>query len=228
MSSTWDFNDAFGGAPPVVLLLVCYHLTIRETAQICLRFGGDNWHPNGQVMWSGIPRGLAQKWADNHDMQTLTTAMGPLMDSSHDSCLQSSKSADAWGKYMKGASTIFAWHISRGERVTVLLPPPPNRFNPFGASTYQTIEEPILKGVFGHCGVSRIDAAHPTVRGAENFIYQLWPVDEIFSWLAKYHGLPARLPRWRRPSGSTWTVITLESPLTHAKVGAILRVQRNG
>jgi hypothetical protein len=36
--------------------------------------------PVFSVLWSGILRDEAQRWADGHEMQTLTTAMGPLMD----------------------------------------------------------------------------------------------------------------------------------------------------
>ncbi|OJJ29603.1 hypothetical protein ASPWEDRAFT_81537, partial [Aspergillus wentii DTO 134E9] len=67
---------------------------------------------------------------------------------------------------IKGASALFAWHICEGEEVTVLTPPPPCRFHPSGFTSYQVIEEPILKG------------AHPDVKGAEDFRYQIWPVDK--------------------------------------------------
>jgi hypothetical protein len=119
-------------------------------------------------------------------MQTLTTAMGPLMDLSHSLCLWNQKSSDAWGKYVKGASAIFAWYISRGERVTVLSPPPPERFHPSGQTNYQAIEEPIVKGMLGTSAVSRIEIVHPTVKGAENISYQIWPVDNTTTWTARF------------------------------------------
>lgn len=50
---------------------------------------------------------------------------------------------------MKGASAIFAWFVSRGEKVTVLSPPPPSRFHPIGLTNFQEIEKPILKGKGG-------------------------------------------------------------------------------
>jgi hypothetical protein len=127
---------------------------------------------------SGILRDDAQRWADEHEMQTLTTAMGPLMDLSHPLCLRSQKSSDAWSKYVKGASALFAWYISRGERVTVLSPPPPERFHLSGQTNYQVIEGPIVKGMLGTSAVSRIEMVHPTVKEAENISYQIWPVDD--------------------------------------------------
>ena len=53
-------------------------LTTEDEAQIIQQFDGG-WRRNEQVLWTGIPREKAQTWADEHHMQTLTTAMGPLM-----------------------------------------------------------------------------------------------------------------------------------------------------
>ena len=100
------------------------------------------------------------------------------MDLSHPLCLQNQKSSNAWGKYVKGASAIFACYILRGERVTILSPPPPDRFHPSGQTNYQAIEEPIVKGLLGTSTVSRIEMVHPTVKGAEDTYYQIWPVDD--------------------------------------------------
>jgi hypothetical protein len=159
------------------MALVPQYLRADEEAQIHWQFQGDTWRRNRQVLWSGIPREEAQHWADKHEMQTLTTAMGALMDLSHPLCLRNQKSSDAWSKYIKGASAIFAWYISRGERVTVLSPPPPERFHPSGQTNYQAIEEPIVKGLLGTSTVSRIEMVHPTIKGAEDVYYQIWPVD---------------------------------------------------
>jgi len=59
------------------------YLTTDEEAQIHQQFQGDIWRCNNQVLWSGILRDEAQRWADE-----LTTAMGPLMDLSHPLCLR--------------------------------------------------------------------------------------------------------------------------------------------
>lgn len=77
----------------------------------------------------------AQSWADRHGMQTLTTAMGSLMNLEVTVRAKSKKSSEAWSKYVRGASAVFAWHISQGERVTMLTPPPPQRFHPSKPST---------------------------------------------------------------------------------------------
>lgn len=41
-----------------------------------------------------MQREQAQTWADERNMQTLTTAMGPLMDPRASTCLQSQKSSN--------------------------------------------------------------------------------------------------------------------------------------
>ena len=172
-------------------------LSIDEEAQIHQQLQRDTWRPNKQVLWSGIPRDEAQHWADKHGMQTLTTAMGALMDPSHPLCLRKKKSKEAWSKYMKGASAIFAWYISRGEKVTVLSPPPPERFHPSGQTNYQTIEEPIVKGLIGANAVSQIEMVHPSVKGAEDIFYQIWPVDNTTTWTAIFGEPKGQKQRWR-------------------------------
>jgi hypothetical protein len=179
-------------AAPVFL----QYLTIEEQLQIGQQFH-DTWRRNNQVLWSGMLREDAQRWADAHDMETLTTAMGPLMTPNHPQCLRTRKSEKGWSKYMKGASAVFAWYISRGEKATVLTPPPPERFHPSGLTNYQAIEEPILKGRKESGDMLRIEMVHPTVEGAENFSYQIWPVDETSTWLAKFGTLARRKQRWR-------------------------------
>lgn len=119
------------------------------------------------------------------------------------SCLRSKKSLPQWSNYIKGASAVFAHHISEGEKVIVLTPPPPNKFHPSGLTNYQLIEEPILKGELGDHGLFRIYMVHPTVKGAENFKYQVWPVDQTDTWIAKF-GLPKTTPHWRQVKGSTF------------------------
>ncbi|OAL42698.1 hypothetical protein IQ07DRAFT_471320, partial [Pyrenochaeta sp. DS3sAY3a] len=153
------------------------YLTLAEEIQIYEQFHGKRWKPNGQVLWSGLSREEAQRWADEHGMQTLTTAMGPLLDSSSPMYARHGKSTKAWKKYIKGASAMFAWTITERERVLVLSPPPPERFHPSGQTTFQRIEEPIIKGAIRGHAVLRIDIIHPIVKGAEDFSYQLWPID---------------------------------------------------
>jgi hypothetical protein len=173
------------------------YLTIEEELQIHQQFLGNQWRPNKQVLWSGMAREEAQKWADKHDMQTLTTAMGPLMNPSDPLCLKRKKSKVGWARYIKGASALFAWHISRGKKVTVLSPPPPQRFHPSGLTTYQAVEEPILKRAIACGAVLQIDMVHPTVKGAENFRYQIWPIDQTVTWVAAFQGGANYKYRWR-------------------------------
>jgi hypothetical protein len=98
---------------------------------------------------------------------------------------------------MKGASAIFAWYITTGEYVTILSPPPPERFHPSGFTNFQAFEEPILKGAISNHAVLRIDIVHPDVRGGEEYTYQLWPVDEIDAWKQVLGETASIQRRWR-------------------------------
>lgn len=173
-----------------------YFLTVEEATRIIQQFRSEYWHDNRQVLWSGMLRKNAQNWADEHEMQTLTTAMGPLMMPEHPRCLKSHKSPLAWSRYIHSASAIFAWQIARGECVTVLTPPPPDRFNPSGFTYYQVIEQPIIKGAVGHDSLCRIDVVHPMVKSAEDFSYQLWPDDNKSTWIKRF-GLQTGPRSWR-------------------------------
>lgn len=162
------------------------YLSIDEASQIHQQFLGSQWRPNSQVLWSGLSREEVQHWADAHGLQTLTTAMGPLMNTDDPLCPKEKKSKQQWSKYIKGASVIFAWYIAKGEKVTVLSPPPPQRFNPSGMTTYQAIEEPILKWAIAGGANLRIEMVHPTVKGAEDFAYEVWPVNQTATWVAAF------------------------------------------
>jgi hypothetical protein len=157
--------------------------------------------PDSQVLWSGIPHPVAQAWAKNRNFQTLSTAMGPLMDVQHPSCLKRTKSPMQWSVYMKGASALFAYHIARhSSKVTVLSPPPPITHNPNGYTNYQIIEEPILKGVVGGYPIQCVQMAHPTVKGAEAFTYQSWPTDRTEEWTGRFSHSSIPRTLWRTVS----------------------------
>lgn len=162
---------------PVEALLRQY-VTTEEEEQIIRQFQLAC-IPGRQVLWTGMFRNQAQKWADDHGMQTLTTAMGSLMDPKDPECPQHFKTGKAWSKYIHGASAVFAWFISGGDLVTVLSQPPPVRFNPSQGSSYQTIEEPII---MGKTGISN----------------QMWPVDQADLWKEKYGKLKVPLYEWRK------------------------------
>ncbi|KAH6876418.1 hypothetical protein B0T10DRAFT_532741 [Thelonectria olida] len=168
---------------PVEALLRQY-VTTEEEEQIIRQFQLAC-IPGRQVLWTGMFRNQAQKWADDHGMQTLTTAMGSLMDPKDPECPQHFKTGKAWSKYIHGASAVFAWFISGGDLVTVLSQPPPVRFNPSQGSSYQTIEEPIIMGKTGISNLRRIQLVHPTVTEAANVTYQMWPVDQADLWKEK-------------------------------------------
>jgi hypothetical protein len=171
-------------------------LTIEEEEQITEQLNRQC-RPDSQVLWSGIPRETAQAWADKMNLQTLTTAMGPLMDSKDPLCLRSKKSPNQWSAYVKGASALFARHITKSSKVVVLSQPPPRRFNPCGHTNYQLIEEPIVKGMMGGGSVECIQMVHPTVKGAEDFIYEGWPLDRTEEWIGKFPHPTVSCMSWR-------------------------------
>ncbi|CZT06987.1 uncharacterized protein RAG0_12561 [Rhynchosporium agropyri] len=176
------------------------YLTIEEETEIHQQFN-STWRQNNQVMWSSILREHAQAWANEHDMSTLTTAMGPLMASEDSRCLRRQKSTAGRSKYVKGASAIFAWHISKGESVIVLSPPPPERFHPSGKTNYQAIEEPILKREKEGGGRLRLEMVHPMVKGAEDFSYQIWPIDQTYDWVGRFGLISPGVRCWRSVKG---------------------------
>ncbi|KAK1470213.1 hypothetical protein CCUS01_06598 [Colletotrichum cuscutae] len=195
------------------------YLTSEEFEQIIRQFKSCPWLENKQVLWSGLMKDQVQEWAAQRGMQTLTTAMGPLMDSGNPLCLRRTKSSCAWSKYTKGASLVFAWRISQGSYTTVLTPPPPERFHPDGLTNWQDIEEPVLKGRLGTPTSCAILLVHPAVQEAQNFRYQVWPVDYTDKWLKKFKVNQASIHTWRTISKSrahtSWMVPT-DEPLKSA------------
>lgn len=153
--------------------------------------------PDHQVLWTGMTRERAQKWADCHGMQTLTTVMGEYMNTKSQLCPQKKKTHAAWINYIHGASALFAIRISQGELVTILSNPPPQRFHPEGNTSFQCIEGPIVTGVLGNRAVTRIEIVHPTVAAAYNFEYQIWPEDHAHTWLDIYGASPSQV-HWRQ------------------------------
>ncbi|KAF4493718.1 aflatoxin efflux pump AFLT [Fusarium agapanthi] len=178
--------------PDAIRQLIRQWLTDEEAEKILSRFQ-NACIPNRQVFWSGMLREHAQQWADTQGLQTLTTALGPLLDASNPKCAH----RQTRSRYIHGASVIFAWFVSQGDLVTVLSHPPPLLFHPSGQTFYQLYEEPILKGKMGNGPVGRIHTAHPAVEIASDFIYQLWPCDISWFWI-KTFGIPDIEFQWRK------------------------------
>lgn len=173
------------------------YLTPNEAVTIIQQFFSGDWVANGQVLWSGVPQSVAQQWAEDHGMQTLTTAMGPLMRKECTQCRRTEFSARKWSKYIHGASAIFAWRVAQYQTVTLLSPPPPARFHPTGLSYFQVIEEPIIKMGSGQDAPCRIMMVHPTVQGAADFSYEIWPNDESLLWIERF-GVQPGPRKWRQ------------------------------
>ncbi|XEV04488.1 hypothetical protein FSHL1_009775 [Fusarium sambucinum] len=201
--------------PPTIRQLTELWLTKQDAKDICQQFQ-SSCVPNRQVLWSGMLRETAQQWADQHNYQTLTTALGQLINPS-DSGLPRKRKASA--RYLHGASVIFAWYISQGDCVTVLSQPPPQRFNPSGRTYYQTVEEPIIKGQLGNKAVGSIIVVHPTVKGdACEFMYEIWPHDEISLWTTRY-----KIPTIT----ITWRITKNEKDLKHMELLKHARIELN-
>lgn len=180
-----------------------HYLTLDEEMEIHRQFLSSSWKLNGQVLWSGMQREEAQRWADEHNMQTLTTAMGPLMDPRPSSCSTAKKLDKPSSRYILGASAVFAWHITRGNKVTILCPPPPQRFHPSGLTYFQTIEEPILRAAIDKGADLRLELVHPGVKAAGDFHYQICPLDETVMWTAAYGTDLCFKWNWRQVKGQS-------------------------
>ncbi|KAM3513209.1 hypothetical protein MY11210_003151 [Beauveria gryllotalpidicola] len=161
-------------------------ITLYEAMQIWERFHAAC-SSSRLVLWSGIGFQQAEIWARDHDRQTLTQAMGSLMDKSDPACRHHVKTAAQWRLYVHAASILFTLFISTGPEVVVLTPHPPQRLNPHGASYYQRIEEPWLKAC---CDGEKfkIIFAHPRTKAARDHIYEYWPTDRVEEWTARYPG----------------------------------------
>ncbi|KAE9569359.1 hypothetical protein CGMCC3_g14433 [Colletotrichum fructicola] len=188
-----------------LILQICpKFLTTDEADEIRKEFNRA-WIEDKQVFWSGADKHKTTIWAALNGFQTLTSAMGPLMEQGNDRCKRKTCSK-SWSLYMRGASALFAWRVSQGRFTTVLTPPPPHRFHPSGLTNYQDVEEPILKGVLGS-SVERIMMAHPEVAGAESFVYEAWPSDRYATWVASFGEFPDKA--WRLVSRTRGILIIL-------------------
>jgi hypothetical protein len=173
------------------------YLTREEAEQIIDQFNNIPQSFDRLLFWTGIPREWAQQWADDHGMLTLTSAMGLLMNSKDQRCLRRDKELEEWGKYVKGASGIFARYACRRGIVRVLTLPPSWAEFIRPESTYRTIEEPVLKGTSGCCCAVQINTVH-LLATLEELEYQTWPENRIPKRLrcGGANSLNFRLPKW--------------------------------
>ena len=162
------------------------YLTEVEAREIRDEFSKFADYAGRLVFWNGIPREWAQLWADEHEMLTLSSMMGPLMDKTSSRCPKLRKSPKAWKQYIKGASVLFAEHACHSGTITVLMKSPYDRHEPRVGSTYYNIEEPVLHGLCGSTTLERILCVHPAVIGAEEVQYEIWPTDRTLSWKRIY------------------------------------------
>jgi hypothetical protein len=174
------------------------YLTQEEAEQIIAQFKSIPNSSNRLLFWTGIPRDWVQKWANEHRMLTLTSAMGPLMDVSDPRCPKHQKGTKTWKKYINGASGIFARYACESGIVRVLTLPPSRSEFLRPTSAYRTIEEPVLKGWSGCCCAMQINFVHLLV-GSGELEYQIWPEDntsEKLKWQGSSSTFEYRIPRW--------------------------------
>ncbi|KAJ0357653.1 hypothetical protein COL26b_014521 [Colletotrichum chrysophilum] len=155
-----------------LLNIICPKYLTRKEGEEIMRQFNESWIDEKQVLWSGVAHATVEEWANQRGMQTLTSAMGDLMNWTHPKCKRPHKTSVQWTNYMKGVSAIFAWKIAQGHTVTLLTPPPPVRFHPSGLTNYQDIEEPVLKGAVDGTVIGKIVVVHPEVEGAEDMAYE--------------------------------------------------------
>ncbi|EJT82332.1 hypothetical protein GGTG_02306 [Gaeumannomyces tritici R3-111a-1] len=164
------------------------YLKPSQKARINHRFASLNVHKNWLLLWTGENYDRVQKYARSRNKQTLSIALGPLIDPNHPEFAVSTSSKKSKRNFMHGASALFAQHISNhSTEVALLCPPPPVMFNPNGRTYYQDIEEPIITK-FGFNRNLRIFAVHPSVKEASGFCYEIWPTDRTYEWHQRFPG----------------------------------------
>lgn len=161
------------------------YLSREEADNIIARFEGIPSSLDRLLFWTGLPREWAQRWADEHGMLTLTSAMGPLMDIAHPLCLKKKKKGKDWSKYVKGASNIFSRYACTCGVVRVLTVPPSETWRLRPNSTFRSIEEPVLKGIVGSAHALRVKYVH-LLSGPKDAEYEVWPEDHTQAWLDSY------------------------------------------
>jgi hypothetical protein len=173
-----------------------HYITSEEETEIRRRFDNVVKQSKGLVLWSGILREDAEAWAAKRGLHTLATAMGPLMR--HRRAGAAKTKHGMLMEYMRGASAVFTWYAARNRTVLGLTPPPPERFHPSGLTNFQAAEVPvIIECARLYLENFRVMLLHPTVEGAEDLSYQIWPIDETTIWTAQFGTNFPREIGWR-------------------------------
>ena len=182
------------------------YVTEKELLSIDAQFAVSLKGVHVALFWTGVEWAHVQRWAKIWRLTTLTVAMGPLMDPANPNSPKAQKGKKAYSRYVKGASGRFAQYARQHCRVVVLTNPPPNIYSSRDNNTYQHLEEPILKGLFGDTPVRRIDYLHPNVNGAAHVTYQTWPCDKSQDWTIPFGG--GRIYSWKGLNWSYQSLIT--------------------
>jgi hypothetical protein len=186
-----------GDCPQSIREIFRHYITVEEEIEIRRQFDNTVRQAKGLVLWSGILRQDAETWAAERGLHTLAMAMGPLM---RHRCAGTAKTKyEMLMKYMRGASAVFTWYAARNQTVIALTPPPPERFHPSGGTNFQVAEVPvIIEWARLYLEDVRVMLLHPTVKGAEDSSYQIWPIDETEIWTAQFGRNCPKKIGWRR------------------------------
>lgn len=182
------------------------YMTAEDLTEVDMQLAAALSGVEAVLFWTGVEWTHVQRWAKIWGLKTLTIAMGPLMDPANPDSPKARKSKNAYSKYVKGASGRFADYARQHCRVVVLTNPPPKIYSSRENNTYQQLEEPILKGIFGDSPVRRIDYVHPTVDGAAHVTYQAWPCDKTRDWKTSFGGRNVNV--WKRINWSYKSLTT--------------------
>ncbi|KAM0714732.1 hypothetical protein Q7P37_009749 [Cladosporium fusiforme] len=157
------------------------YLTVEEAGQIIALFESIPCCSDRLLFWTGLPRDWVQRWADDHDFLTLSSAMGPLMDDTGPICPKKQMGPWLWSRYVKGASGIFSRFACTCGVIRVLTVPPSESWRLRPDSSYRAIEEPVLKGAKGCNHALRINFVH-LLSDSRELEYEVWPDDHTYQW----------------------------------------------
>lgn len=206
----------------IMLAAVQRYLTAHESQCIINQFSSESWLPGRQILWESVEHAKVEKWAKQHSMQTLSIALGPLLEEGNPQYLKAGMTPARTQKFMRGAGALFTWYISLGGEVTIVCRPPPERFNPGLHTNFQQNELPILRTAIETSSLV-VYMVHPDVERATDPPYQVWPHDETQMWIDKYGKDPYPRRPWRSVSKESLHLAPLRKSALERVNGIFMR-----
>lgn len=183
----------------IMFAAVRKYLTAHEAQSIINQFSSESWLPGRQILWESVDHPKVDEWAKRHSMQTLSIALGPLLEEGNPQYLKGGMTSARTQKFMRGAGALFTWYISLGGEVTIVCRPPPERFNPGLHTNFQQNELPILRTAIETSSLV-VYMVHPDVERATDDRYHVWPRNETHMWTDKYGKDASSRRPWRSVS----------------------------